>query len=108
MLPKVLVRRLAPGRAHLGNGCVRYACKQAFVVRECERRFAGPWTECIEQRVRRVRHTVDCIAGGGKILEQRDHARRDIEPDRVTGATRRAGIIRHQDGNAPFGARQRA
>ena len=103
-----IVCRLAPSLAQPRDGCGRQPRQQIFVLRERERRIVGAGGERIEQFARRLRRAVHGVTGGGKIVEQREHACRHIEPDRIAGAARRAGIIRHQHGDAPFAARQGA
>ena len=80
----------------------RQASEQALVLLDRKRRVVGARRKRIEQFARRFRRAAHGVAGGREIVEQRDHARRHVEADRVAGAARRAGIIRHQDGDAPF------
>ena len=71
-----------------------------------KRRVIAARQKRIEQFPRRFWRAAHGVAGGRKIVEQRDDARRHIEADRVTGAARRAGIVRHQDGDPAFARRQ--
>ena len=74
-------------------------------MRRAERRVIRAGGERVEQCARIGRRAAHRVAGGGKIVEQRDHARRHIEPDRISGAPRRAGIIRHQHRDPALAAR---
>ena len=44
--------------------------------------------------------SVNRIAGVREVVQQGEHARRHVEPDRIAGAAGGAGIVRHQDRDA--------
>ena len=85
----------------------RQACQQRLILLDRQYRFVRGGKR-IEQIAWRLRCGLHRIAGGSEIVEQRDHARRHIETDGIAGAARRARIVRHQDGDLAFAARQRA
>ena len=103
-----IVRRLAPGIAQPRDRGIRHARQQGFVFADAECCLIAAGGERIEQMTRRFRSAAHHVAGGGEIVEERDHARRHVEPDRVSGAPWCAGIIRHQHRDPPLAARQGA
>ena len=103
-----IVRRLAPGIAQPRDRGIRHARQQGFVFADAECGLIAAGGERIEQMTRRSRNAAHHVAGGGEIVEERDHARRHVEPDRVSGAPWCAGIVRHQHRDPPLAARQGA
>ena len=96
-------RRLAPGFAQARDWRRRQSGKQIFVLRKRQRRVAPRRRQARRaDRARVFGASLIAIAGGGEIIEQREHACRHIESDRIAGAARRAGIIRHQHGDPPL------
>ena len=85
---------LAPRRANFCNGFDGQMCEQPSVGVERQRRVGRACIESVEQRARCLWQVAHRIAGLGEIGEQREHARRHVEADRVAGAAGRARIIR--------------
>ena len=100
-----VVRRRPPCRDHAVLDLTRQLGEEARVV--VERQGGIARRQCIEQRLRRLGRRTHGIAGGAEIGEQRDDARRHVEPDRIAGAAGRAGIIGHQHRDAALFARRR-
>ena len=90
------------------DGGGRQSGQQSFVLRQCQKRVVSAGGKHVEQFARRSGRVADGITGGGEIIEKREHARRHVEADRITGAAGCAGIVGHQHGDAALAARQRA
>ncbi len=97
---------IAPCGAQTLDCVWRQLCQQSFILADRKLRFVRADGKCIEQFARCLRPGAHAVAGGSEVAEQRDHACRHVESDRIAGASGRAGIIRHQDGDAPFFARR--
>ena len=56
--------------------------------------------------MRGFRNLVHRVPGRSEITQQREHARRHVEPDRIAGPAGRTGIVRHQHRDPPLQTRR--
>ena len=82
--------------------------EQALVFLDRKRRIVGARRSASSNWRGVSGAPLDGVAGGRKIVEQRDDACRHVETDRISGAARRAGIVRHQDRDTAFARRRPA
>ena len=104
-----IVCRLAPGRAHARRDARSASCASSVAI-VLERSVASspPAASASSKRLatssaRRPPRNPRSARSSSSAM----HARRHVEPDRIAGAARRAGIIRHQHRDPPLAARRR-
>ncbi len=68
-----------------------------------EREGGRSFGDAIQKRPRRFGNVGDGIAGYGKGMQHGQHALRHVQSNSITGAARRARIIRHQDDDLSIG-----
>ncbi len=96
----------APGGVDLVRDVGGQLGEERGVVRKRERRRVRAVLQRIEQYWRTGRYVRDGVARLFEIGEQREHAGRHVEADRVACASARARIIGHHHGDAPHRTRR--